>query len=61
MEDRYIGDGVYASFDGRQIWLRTERYDQTHRIALDQDTFDGLLRYQRDLSNSLKPTGGSYI
>lgn len=21
MEDKYLGDGVYASFDGYQIWL----------------------------------------
>ena len=45
MEDRYIGDGVYASWDGYQIWLRAE----FNRIALDAGTFESLLRYARDL------------
>lgn len=31
----YLGDGVYASFDGYQIWLRTERENGVHEIALE--------------------------
>ena len=50
METRYIGDGVYASFDGYQIWLKATRNGQSHEIALDAETFDGLMRYQRDLA-----------
>lgn len=33
--ETYIGDGVYASFDGYQVWLRTPREDGNHEIALE--------------------------
>jgi hypothetical protein len=53
-EPRYLGDGVYATFDGWYIWLKTERDDGgatvTHRIALDPSGFEALLEYQRDLA-----------
>jgi hypothetical protein len=44
--ETYIGDGVYASFDGYQIWLRTTR-DGIHdeRIALEPQTFNALIRF----------------
>lgn len=55
MENKtYIGDGVYASWDGYQIWLETKRpvlmrygflTEETHRIALDYRTFDALYHY----------------
>ena len=50
MEDRYLGDGVYASFDGYQIWLNADRDERQHAIALDASTFDALMKYQRDLA-----------
>lgn len=31
----YIGDGVYAFFDGYRIWLQTERDNGVHEIALE--------------------------
>lgn len=43
----YIGDGVYASFDGYQIWLFTDREDLRHRIALEPGTFFSLLDYAK--------------
>lgn len=50
-QETYIGDGVYASFDGYQIWLRTGRESglPDKRIALDQDTFAGLVRFEAAL------------
>jgi len=49
----YLGDGVYATFDGIHIWLRTERadpgYSATNAIALDPSVFEALLEYQRKL------------
>lgn len=45
----YLGDGVYASFDGYYIWLRTGSHqdaDATNRIALEPSVLDALLRYQ---------------
>jgi hypothetical protein len=30
----YVGDGVYVSFDGEHVWLRTERESGVHEIGL---------------------------
>lgn len=49
METRYLGDGVYASFDGSQIWLDLRGQATTTRIALDQDTFNALITYRDDI------------
>ena len=47
---KYLGDGVYATFDGHQIWLETERGFHTDRIALEPAVFISLVGYaQRDL------------
>lgn len=32
--ETYLGDGVFARFDGYQIWLRTPRDSGEHEIAL---------------------------
>lgn len=37
-EDTYLGDGLYASYDGFQIRLYTERADGTHEVFLDGHT-----------------------
>jgi hypothetical protein len=48
---QYIGDGVYAHFDGENIWLEAERYDtgtqQLHRIAINRDNWRELLRFKQ--------------
>ncbi len=48
-EDRYLGDGVYASFDGYQIWLAANDH-RNKVVALEPSVFGALLRYERDLS-----------
>lgn len=45
MEDRYLGDGVYASFDGYQIWLDTRAQEPVNRIALEPKVYRALLEY----------------
>ena len=42
---KYIGDGVYAGFDGYQIWLVCRREADFHYIALDPRTFESLARF----------------
>ena len=42
---RYIGDGVYASFDGYQVWLETERDGRGHSIAIEASVYYDLGRY----------------
>jgi len=41
----YIGDGVYVSFDGWNIWLETERDDQLHSIAIEPPVLEALNDY----------------
>lgn len=43
-DEQYLGDAVYASFDGYQIWLRTGD-GQNMRIALEPSVFDALEDY----------------
>jgi hypothetical protein len=35
IKEEYLGDGVYASFDGYHIWLDLRMQDPSIRIALD--------------------------
>lgn len=47
-QHEYLGDGVYASFDGYHVWLRTGSHDNEHgQIALDPDVFESIVRYRR--------------
>ena len=41
----YLGDGVYASFDGYQIWLRAERENGIHKIALEPPVVRALVAF----------------
>lgn len=47
----YLGDGVYVSFDGYNIWLRTQ---QGTEIALEPAVFRALVRYQARLADAIK-------
>lgn len=49
-EERYLGDGVYASFDGYQIWLKVARDYGKQEIALEPPVYAALLRYVSDLN-----------
>ncbi len=44
-DQTYLGDGVYASFDGYQIWLRIEREGVPESIALEEQVLVALDRY----------------
>ena len=44
VEPEYLGDAVYATFDGYQIWLRTAD-DNRQRIALEPSVYHALRRY----------------
>jgi len=41
----YLGDGVYASFEHGMIWLRAERTNGWHEIALDPSVYHALTDY----------------
>jgi hypothetical protein len=53
--NRYIGDGVYASFDGWYVWLHTDRENGRHTIALEPAVFDNLLRFTKGVWKEEKP------
>lgn len=49
----YLGDGVYASFDGYHVWLTTgshEERDASNRIALEPSVYAALVRYHARLA-----------
>ena len=53
MEDRYLGDGVYASFDGYQIILDLRAQDTCTRIALEAAVMTKLIRFSNDIETDL--------
>jgi len=44
-EETYIGDGLYASFDGFQFYLRAPRATGDHFVALEPDVLDAFLAF----------------
>lgn len=46
----YLGDSVYASFDGYHIWLTTENgYGPSNQIALEPAALRALADYAKEL------------
>ena len=45
MPEEYLGDGVYASYDGWYIWLRVERDGRNEKVALEPSVYDALINY----------------
>jgi hypothetical protein len=43
--ETYIGDGLYASFDGFQIRLRAPRDGGDHEVYLDQSTLQAFMQF----------------
>lgn len=54
-EKRYLGDGVYASFDGYQVWLHVNHREAPPCVALEPSVIDALNRYYRDMSRPFDP------
>jgi hypothetical protein len=51
--ETYLGDGLYASFDGWYIWLRAPREHGDHMVGLEPPVYRALLRYVDDLKKRL--------
>ena len=56
--DVYLGDGVYAGFDGYYIILDLRGQDNTTKIALEPVVFDALVKYAKPIQEQMK-SGGS--
>jgi len=52
MEDTYLGDGVYASFDGHHIILDLRAQDSTTRIALEPQVMKQLKEYDKKIQDA---------
>lgn len=47
-KETYLGDGVYAEFDGYQIWIYTSNgIERSPKIALEPSTFVSLVEYHK--------------
>jgi hypothetical protein len=57
MADAYLGDGVYASHDGYQIWLAVNHHEN-RVVALDQNVIGRLFRYVEMLNQQKEKTNG---
>lgn len=44
MQDVYLGDGVYASFDGFQVWLAVNHHENKV-VAIEPKVMENLLGY----------------
>jgi hypothetical protein len=50
-EPRYLGDGVYAKFDGYHVWLLTgshEASEADNKVALEPAVFRALAKFHAD-------------
>lgn len=47
--ETYLGDGLYASFDGFMIILRAPREDGSHHVGLEPDVLEAFERYVAQL------------
>jgi hypothetical protein len=49
----YLGDGVYASYDGFQIWLAVNHHENK-QVALEPQVFKRLCEYAKMLKEQNK-------
>ncbi len=50
MHDRYLGDGVYASYDGYYIWLDLRGSGDDTKIALEPRILKALNLFNDDIT-----------
>lgn len=48
----YLGDGLYAEFDGHQIRLWADVGDRIHEVYLEPDVLAAFLRYVERLKGA---------
>jgi hypothetical protein len=51
-EETYLGDGLYARYDGFEIWLRAPRGGGDHEVCLDT----GMLKQLQSMVDNFDPT-----
>ena len=53
--ETYLGDGLYASFDGWSIWLRAPRLDGDHVVALEPAVYGSLQQFIGEIGKATQP------
>jgi predicted amidohydrolase YtcJ len=54
--ETYLGDGLYASFDGWMITLRAPREDGDHWVGLEPETYEALLQFVEHIKKRGEPS-----
>src|SRR5258708_38413754 len=49
----YLGDGLYASFDGFMITLRAPRENGDHLVMLEPEVFAALVEFQKRVTTPI--------
>lgn len=55
--ETYLGDGLYASFNGWMVTLRAPREDGDHWVGLELPVLDAFLTYVARLPSRSAPKG----
>jgi hypothetical protein len=54
-DEVYLGDGLYASWDGFAVWLRAPREEGDHRVALEPHALRALAEFVRSIQKTDDP------
>jgi hypothetical protein len=54
MKEVYLGDGLYASFDGYMIRLRAPRADGDHWVGLEPAVLAAFDAYREEIGRKIK-------
>ena len=54
-DNTYLGDGVYGSFDGYQIWLAVN-HPENKQVAIDPEVMQSLMLYAEKVWGKEKNT-----
>jgi hypothetical protein len=52
MDEHYLGDGLYASFDGWQFCLRAPRENGDHVVYLEPHVLASLIAYAKAVTSA---------
>lgn len=55
-DHQYLGDAVYASFDGYHIWLHVGAHNNPPVVALEPDVLVALNLYYASILKKYSPT-----
>ena len=54
-EETYLGDGLYASFDGWHLHLRAPREGGDHYVGLEPEVFREFIKYAQSIAEDFPP------